>query len=296
MHSSPASASSSPPSIAYSSSVNFCTFTTSNNNPSRYIVRSFFPHIVKQSNSNAPLDTVLETGWSNNQHPMLRLLSMTLSGTANTSQCGNRGNAHGVAEDDSPQRTSPLHSSFEWSPSSPRAAPARRPSPASASAARWPPDRRLLGVRHTRPPAALTQTRTDRPAHDARLGGQPVTGVRVVLLLRTVSVFCRSPHTLFLSILLADERTRVEAVKCHGDFTVLSSTAGCSSFSVWSSGWNSETALVLGDGEQRHAQAVGTRRSPAGRRDWIGFLRTFSSDHCGRNRTHITSSADPPLT
>ena len=107
---------------------------------------------------------------------MLRLLSTTSSGTANTSQCGNRGNAHGVAEDDSPQRTSPLHSSFEGSPSSPRAAPARRPSPASASAARWPPDRRLLGVRHTRSPAALTQTRTDRPAHDARLGGQPVTG------------------------------------------------------------------------------------------------------------------------
>ena len=132
--------------------------------------------------------------WSNTQHPLLRLLSTTRSGTANTSQCGNRGNAHGVAEDDSPQRTSPLHSSFEGSPSSPRAAPARRPSPASASAARWPPDRRLLGVRHTRSPAALTQTRTDRPAHDARLGGQPVTGVRVVLLLRTVSAVCRSPH------------------------------------------------------------------------------------------------------
>ena len=110
-------------------------------------------------------------------------------------QCGNRGNAHGVAEDDSPRRTSPLHSSFEGSPSSPRAAPARRPSPASASAARWLPDRRLLGVRHTRSPAALTQTRTDRPAHDARLGGQPVTGVRVVLLLRTVSAVCRSPRS-----------------------------------------------------------------------------------------------------
>ena len=133
-------------------------------------------------------------GWSNTQYPLLRLLSTTPSGTANTSQCDNRGNAHGVAEDDSPQRTSPLHSSFEWSPSSPRAAPARRPSPASASAARWPPDRRLLGVRHTRSPAALTQTRTDRPAHDARLGGQPVTGVRVVLLLRTVSAVCRSPQ------------------------------------------------------------------------------------------------------
>ena len=90
----------------------------------------------------------------------------------------------------------PLHSSFEWSSSSPRAAPARRPSPASASAARWLPDRRLLGVRHTRSPAALTQTRTDRPAHDARLGGQPVTGVRVVLLLRTVSAVCRSPHSV----------------------------------------------------------------------------------------------------
>ena len=61
LHSSPASASSSPRSITYSSSVNFFTFSISNNNPSRYIVRSFFPHIVKQSNSNAPLDTVLET-------------------------------------------------------------------------------------------------------------------------------------------------------------------------------------------------------------------------------------------
>ena len=98
----------------------------------------------------------LGDGWSNTQHSLLRLLSTTPSGTANTSQCGNRGNAHGVAEDDSPQRTSPLHTSFEGSPSSPRAAPARRPSPASASAARWPPDRRLLGVRHTRSPAALT--------------------------------------------------------------------------------------------------------------------------------------------
>ena len=232
--------------------------------------------------------------WSNTQHPLLRLLSTTPSGTANTSQCDNRGNAHGVAEDDSPQRTS-LHSSFEGSPSSPRAAPARRPSPASASAARWPPDGRLLGVRHTRSPAALTQTRTDRPAHDARLGGQPVTGVRVVLLLRTVSAVCRSPHTLFL-LILADERTRVEAVKRHGDFAVLSSTAGCSSFSGWNSVWNSETALVLGDGERRHAQAVGTRRSPAGRRDWIGFSCAFSSDHCGRNRVHITSSADPSMT
>ena len=100
-----------------------------------------------------------------------------------------------------------------------------------------------------------------------------------------------SPHAP-PSILLADERTRVEAVKRHGDFAVLSSTAGCSSFSVW----NSETALVLGDGERRHAQAVGTRRSPAGRRDWIGFSCAFSSDHCGRNRAHITSSADPSMT
>ena len=150
----------------------------------------------------------------------------------------------------------------------------------------------------TRSPAALTQTRTDRPAHDARLGGQPVTGVRVVLLLRTVSAVCRSPHPTLrrLPILLADERTRVEAVKRHGDFAVLSSTAGCSSFSVWNSVWNSETALVLSDGERRHAQAVGTRRSPAGRRDWIGFSCAFSSDHCGRNRAHITSSADPPMT
>ena len=235
----------------------------------------------------------LGDGWSNTQYPLLRLLSTTLSGTANTSQCGNRGNAHGVA-DESPQRTSPLHSSFEWSPSSPRAAPARRPSPASASAARWPPDRRLLGVRHTRSPAALTQTRTDRPAHDARLGGQPVTG--------SASCSCFGPsapsvdrHTLFI-LILADERTRVETVKRHGDFAVLSSTAGCSSFSVWNSVWNSETVLVLGDGERRHAQAVETRRSPAGRRDWIGFSCAFSSDHCGRNRAHITSSADPLMT
>ena len=237
----------------------------------------------------------LGDGWSNTQHIMLWLLSTTSSGTANTSQCGNRGNAHGVAEDDSPQRTSPLHSSFEGSPSSPRATPARRPSPASASAARWPPDRRLLGVRHTQSPAALTQTRTDRPAHDARLGGQPVTGVRVVLLLRTLSAVCRSPHSAAFPF-LADERTRVEAVKRHGDFAVLSSTAGCSSFSGWNSVWNSETALVLGDGERRHAQAVMTRRSPAGKRDCIGFSHAFSSDHCGRNRAHITSSADPPMT
>ena len=105
-----------------------------------------------------------------------------------------------------------------------------------------------------------------------------------------------APSVDRLPILLADERTRVEAVKCHGDFAVLSSTAGCSSFSVWNSVWNSETVLVLGDGERRHAQAVGTRRSPAGRRDWIGFSCAFSSDHCGRNRAHITSSADPSLT
>ena len=105
-----------------------------------------------------------------------------------------------------------------------------------------------------------------------------------------------TPHAPPPSILLADERTRVEAVKRLGGFAVLSSTAGCSSFSVWNSGWNSETALVLGDGERRHAQAVGTRRSPAGRRDWIGFSCTFSSDHCSRNRAHITSSADPPMT
>ena len=67
----------------------------------------------------------------------------------------------------------PLHSSFEGSPSSPRAAPARRPSPASASAARWPPDRRLLGVRHTRSPAALTQTRTDRLLTTLALADSP---------------------------------------------------------------------------------------------------------------------------
>ena len=184
----------------------------------------------------------------------------------------------------------PLHSSFEWSPSSPRAAPTRRPSPASASAARWLPDRRLLGVRHTRSPAALTQTRTDRLLTTLALADSPSLG--------SASCSCFGPsapsvdrHALSL-LILADERTRAEAVKRHGDFAVLSSTAGCSSFS----GWNSETALVLGDGERRHAQAVGTRRSPAGRRDWIGFSHAFSSDHCGRNRAHITSSADPPMT
>ena len=132
---------------------------------------------MKQSNSNAPLDAVLETGG--------RTLSTPCCG------CCPR---HGVAQRTPPNaatagmrmewrrmthHSEPLHSSFEGSPSSPRAAPARRPSPASASAARWPPDRRLLGVRHTRSPAALTQTRTDRPAHHARLGGQPVTGDRV---------------------------------------------------------------------------------------------------------------------
>ena len=67
-----------------------------------------------------------------------------------------------------------------------------------------------------------------------------------------------SPHAPPPSILLADERTRVEAVKCHGDFAVLSSTAGCSSFSVWNSvwnsGWNSETALVRGDTPRRWGQ------------------------------------------
>ena len=61
LHSSPASASSSPFSITYSSSVNQNAFSISNNNPSWYIVRSFFPLIMKQSNSNAPLDVVLET-------------------------------------------------------------------------------------------------------------------------------------------------------------------------------------------------------------------------------------------
>ena len=191
----------------------------------------------------------------------------------------------------------PLHSSFEWSPSSPRAAPARRPSPASASAARWPPDGRLLGVHHTRSPAALTQTRTDRPAHDAPLADSPSLG--------SASCSCFAPsapsadrHTPRSAAFpfLADERTRVEGVKRRGDFAILSSTAGCSSFGVWNSGWNSETVLVRGDGGRRHAQAVGTRRSPAGRRDWIGFSCAFSSDHCGRNRAHITSSADPPMT
>ena len=61
LHSSPASASSSPRSIAYSSSVNQNAFSISNNNPSRYIVRSFFPRITKLCCSNAPLDVVLET-------------------------------------------------------------------------------------------------------------------------------------------------------------------------------------------------------------------------------------------
>ena len=62
LQSSLAMTSSSPRSIAYSSSVNFFTFFVSNNSPSRYIVRSFFPRIMKQSNSNAPLDAILETG------------------------------------------------------------------------------------------------------------------------------------------------------------------------------------------------------------------------------------------
>ena len=62
LHSSPASASLSPRSITHSSSVNQNAFSISNNNPSRYIVRSFFPQIMKQSSSNAPLDAVLETG------------------------------------------------------------------------------------------------------------------------------------------------------------------------------------------------------------------------------------------
>ena len=62
LHSSPVSASSSPCLITYSSSVNFFTFSISNNNLSRYIVRSFFPLISKLCCSNAPLDAVLETG------------------------------------------------------------------------------------------------------------------------------------------------------------------------------------------------------------------------------------------
>ena len=65
LHSSPASVSSSPRSITYSSSVNqnaFFTFSISNNNLSRYIVRSFFPRIKKQCCSNTPLNVVLETG------------------------------------------------------------------------------------------------------------------------------------------------------------------------------------------------------------------------------------------
>ena len=63
LHSIPPSASSSPRSITYSSSINQNAFSILNNNLSRYIVRSFFfPQIMKQSNSNAPLNVVLETG------------------------------------------------------------------------------------------------------------------------------------------------------------------------------------------------------------------------------------------
>ena len=62
LHSSPASASSPPRSIAYSSSVNQNAFSILNNTPSRCIVRSFFPLIMKLCCSNSPLwDAVLET-------------------------------------------------------------------------------------------------------------------------------------------------------------------------------------------------------------------------------------------
>lgn len=227
--------------------------------------------------------------WSHTQHTLLRLLSTTRSSTANTSQCGNRGNAHGVAEDDSPQRTSPLHSSFEWSPSSPRAAPARRPSPASASAARWPPDRRLLGVHHTRSPAVLMQTRTDRPAHHARLGGQLVTGVRVVLLLRTVSAVCRSPHTLSLPF---SSRMKGHALKQSNALVVSPScpppqdappsaagtaygTARQSSFSATESG---DTPRRWGQGGVQQGEETGSAsRGPSALTTAAGTERTSRS-------------------
>ena len=178
--------------------------------------------------------------------------------------------------------------------SSGRSTPTRRPSPASASAVRSPSAGRAPHTVSCSPDADTDGSPCSRrsPWRTARHWGPR----RAPASDRQRRLSIATPHTLSLPILLADERTRVEAVKRHGDFAVLSSTAGCSSFSVWNSIWNSETALVLGDGERRHAQAVGTRRSPAGRRDWIGFSHAFSSDHCSRNRAHITSSADPLMT
>ena len=211
-------------------------------------------------------------------------------------QCGNRGNAHGVAEDDSPQRTSTQLVRVVAQQSS------RRTSPSTFSS------QRFCRQMAARSPSAGRAPHTVSCSPHADTDGSPCSPRspwrtarhwgprRAPASDRQRRLSIASPHAPPPSILLADERTRVEAVKRHGDFAVLSSTAGCSSFSVWNSVWNSETALVLGDGERRHAQAVGTRRSPAGRRDWIGFSCAFSSDHCGRNRAHITSSADPPLT
>ena len=103
-------------------------------------------------------------------------------------------------------------------------------------------------------------------------------------------------HTLSLPI-LADERTRVEAVKWHGDFTVLSSH---------------HRMLLL----QRLQQRLEQRDSPRSRRRRAAtrpgggdkaessrekrldrlLSHAFSSDHCGRNRAHNTSSVDPPMT
>ena len=60
LHSSPVSICLLPRSITYPSSVNFFTFSISINTPSWYIVRSFFPRIMKLCSSNAPCDAVLE--------------------------------------------------------------------------------------------------------------------------------------------------------------------------------------------------------------------------------------------
>ena len=111
LHSSPVSTASSPLSITLSSSVNFFTFSISNNNPSRYIVRSFFTLIVKQSNSNAPLDAVLEMGGH----------------TPSTPCCGGCPQ-HGVAQRTAPNATT-AGMRMEWRrmthPSEPRLCTAR---------------------------------------------------------------------------------------------------------------------------------------------------------------------------
>ena len=175
--------------------------------------------------------------------------------------------------------------------SSGRSTPTRRPSPASASAVRSPSAGRAPHTVSCSPDADTDGSPCSRrsPWRTARHWGPRRAPASDRQRRLSIATLCPFPF-------LADERTRVEAVKCHGDFAVLFSTAGCSSFSGWNSVWNSETALVLSDGERRHAQTVGTRRSPAGRRDWIGFSCAFSSDHCGRNRAHITFSADPLMT